>query len=153
MQAKRYTVIALTIMAVGVAAYLYFARAAAPEVRTRYIAYIGRYTNAKDSIPIERQEKNLFDLFHETALRDYLAALGNAADGIVLKLKTFDNRCDRREATSARARESGCRPRTAGRARRLLRCPRSPAQSRSSPPWTRPSPRARRTAPQSAATG
>lgn len=63
------------------------------------IAYIGRYTNAKDTIPIERQEKNKFDLLHERVLTDYLAALGDSLDATFV-LKTFDNHREARISDS-----------------------------------------------------
>lgn len=61
---------------------------------TRYVAYIGRYSNHLDSIPIERQPKNPFDRMHETALRAYLATLNNELHGVRLELKPLDNQRD-----------------------------------------------------------
>jgi hypothetical protein len=94
MKGKRFGVIAAIVALLGLTAYLYFARAAAPAARTKYIAYIGRYTNRKDTIPIERQEKNGFDLLHEAALRDYLKEINHNSGTLHLELKTFDNSRD-----------------------------------------------------------
>lgn len=57
----------------------------------KYIAYIGRYTNFKDSLPYVKQEKNKFDLLHEITLKDYLKNLNDSLKQIELELITFDN--------------------------------------------------------------
>jgi hypothetical protein len=67
---------------------------------TRYIAYIGRYTNSRDSIPVEQQEKGKFDMLHDIVLHDYVRQLDAELPGIDLKLKTFDNQRDPRVSDS-----------------------------------------------------
>lgn len=64
-----------------------------PKPKTvKYIAYIGRYTNAADSIPISQQPLNKFDLMHEVTLKKYLKDLNLPYTD--LQLKTFDCRKD-----------------------------------------------------------
>ncbi|MCU0416230.1 MAG: hypothetical protein MUE33_03500 [Cytophagaceae bacterium] len=54
----------------------------------KYLAYIGRYTNHADSIPVHLQPKNKFDLLHEIFLKEYLSRLQLPYNR--LELKTFD---------------------------------------------------------------
>jgi len=61
--------------------------------KTCVIAYIGRYTDVKDTTPPERRSPGSFDLLHETVLRDKLATLGDSL-GMRFDLRTFDNRRD-----------------------------------------------------------
>lgn len=58
----------------------------------KYIAYIGRYTNAADTVPLSRQPLNKFDLMHEVTLKKYLHELELPYTD--LQLKTFDCRKD-----------------------------------------------------------
>ena len=44
---KWYAIVAVVAVLTGVAVYLYSTHEAAPTVRTKYIAYIGRFTNAE----------------------------------------------------------------------------------------------------------
>ena len=57
----------------------------------KYIAYIGRYTNIKDTIPLDKQNKNDFDLLNELCLTDYMQELNDSLSQIELELLTFDN--------------------------------------------------------------
>jgi hypothetical protein len=85
----RNWMIAVLAVVVVLAAYFFIAPLVGRQARiTRYIAYIGRYSNHLDSIPIERQPKNPFDRMHETALRAYLERLSDKLGGDVrLELK------------------------------------------------------------------
>jgi hypothetical protein len=56
----------------------------------KYVAYIGRYTNINDTTPTHLQEKNPFDLLHETFLKEYLSRLD--LPYTELELKPFDCR-------------------------------------------------------------
>lgn len=59
----------------------------------KYVAYMGRYTNIKDTIPIDKQKKSRFDLLHESVLRKYLEDFNKELTNTRLELKTFD--CNR----------------------------------------------------------
>ena len=58
--------------------------------QTKYIAYIGRYTNQADTVPCSRQPLNKFDLMHEVTLKKYLKELDLPYTD--LQLKVFDCR-------------------------------------------------------------
>lgn len=58
----------------------------------KYVAYIGRYTNAADTVPISKQPLNNFDLMHEVTLKKYLKDLNLPYTD--LQLKVFDCRRD-----------------------------------------------------------
>jgi len=62
----------------------------------KYVAYMGRYTNIKDTIPIDKQKKSRFDLLHELVLRKYLEDFNKELTDTRLELKTFD--CNRNPA-------------------------------------------------------
>jgi hypothetical protein len=62
--------------------------------KKKYIAYIGRYTNFKDTVSISRQEKNKFDLLHEITLRSYLKNISDSLKYLDLKLLPLDCRGD-----------------------------------------------------------
>lgn len=66
--------------------------------QVKYVAYMGRYTNINDSIPINKQKKSKFDLLHETVLRRYLEVFNKELTHTKLELKTFD--CMRSPAAS-----------------------------------------------------
>jgi hypothetical protein len=90
-----------TGIAVAMAGYaLWPSEREGDEAVTRYIAYIGRYTNHQDTIPIEQQEKGKFDMLHDIVLRDYVRQLDEELPTIDLKLKTFDNHRDPRVSDS-----------------------------------------------------
>lgn len=55
---------------------------------TKYIAYIGRYTDASKNIAQEKQEQNPFDLLHDAVLSEYLKQVDLPHHK--LKLKLFD---------------------------------------------------------------
>ncbi|HSY60764.1 MAG TPA: hypothetical protein VK796_02760 [Cytophaga sp.] len=64
-----------------------------PKQKTvKYVAYIGRYTNAADTIPVSKQSLNKFDLMHEVTLKKYLKDLNLPYTD--LQLKVFDGRKD-----------------------------------------------------------
>jgi hypothetical protein len=54
---------------------------------------MGRYTNIKDTVPIDQQKKSRFDLLHESVLRKYLEDFNKELENTRLELKTFD--CNR----------------------------------------------------------
>lgn len=56
----------------------------------RYIAYVGRFTDANSSTPIKDQEKNKFDVLHQYVLEQYVTELNKELSGVQLQLKTFD---------------------------------------------------------------
>lgn len=66
----------------------------------RTIAYVGRYTNAADTIPIAKQEQNKFDLLHQYVLEQYLQELNDELPNVSLTLKTFDCQRTKRGADS-----------------------------------------------------
>jgi len=59
---------------------------------TKYIAYVGRYTDINKPIPQDQQELNPFDLLHESVLKEYLNRIDLPYHD--LQLKTFDCRKD-----------------------------------------------------------
>ena len=61
-----------------------------PEAPVKYIAYVGRYTNAADATPTAQQEKNKFDLLHQHVLEQYLEQLNAELPHVALRLKPFD---------------------------------------------------------------
>lgn len=63
---------------------------------TKYVAYIGRYTDASKGIPKDKQDLNRFDLLHDAVLSEYLKRL--ELPHHTLKLKTFD--CEKSGAIS-----------------------------------------------------
>lgn len=69
-----------------------------PAVRKVVVAYIGRYTNAKDTLPVEQQKPSPFDLLHERVLHDYFDRLSDSLGNVRLVLKTFD--CQREARVS-----------------------------------------------------
>lgn len=66
-----------------------------PNKNTKYVAYIGRYTDHAKGSP-EKQELNPFDLMHEVSLRTYLENIDLPYHQ--LQLKTFN--CERSGAKS-----------------------------------------------------
>ena len=56
----------------------------------RTVAYVGRFTNASDTTPIEKQEKNKFDVLHQYVLEQYLSELNQELPNVSLQLKTYD---------------------------------------------------------------
>lgn len=57
---------------------------------TKYIAYIGRYTDINDTIPLGKQKNNKFDMLHEICLNKYIEEI--QLPHTELKIKTFDCR-------------------------------------------------------------
>ena len=72
--------------------YFYWNTFFPKEKVVKYVAYIGRYTNAADTTPISQQPLNKFDLMHEVTLRKYIKDLN--LPYTELQLKTFDCRKD-----------------------------------------------------------
>lgn len=66
----------------------------------KIIAYVGRFSNYRDTIPLNRQKPNPFDKMHETVLRQYLNELNTHTANAQFTLKTFDNRRDPRVSDS-----------------------------------------------------
>jgi len=66
----------------------------------KVIAYIGRFSNFRDTIPLHRQTPNPFDKMHETVLRQYLNELNAQSVNTQFILKIFDNRRDPRVSDS-----------------------------------------------------
>lgn len=60
----------------------------APDKQKKYIAYIGRYSNPKDTSEAAIEKNKLFDLMHEVALQKMLKELSLTYHE--LELKTFD---------------------------------------------------------------
>jgi hypothetical protein len=63
---------------------------------TKYVAYIGRYTDASKGIPKDKQDLNRFDLLHDAVLSEYLKRVDLPHH--TLKLKKFD--CEKSGAIS-----------------------------------------------------
>lgn len=57
---------------------------------TRYVAYVGRYTNAKDTLPPDKRVVNPFDRMNERILQQYLEELNNELPHVRLELRTYD---------------------------------------------------------------
>jgi hypothetical protein len=55
---------------------------------TRYIAYVGRYTNAKDTLPPDKRVVNPFDRMNERILQQYLEELNGELPHVRLALRT-----------------------------------------------------------------
>lgn len=89
------------IAAVAVAATLLIgtlsSKAKKPQ---KVIAYVGRFSNYRDTIPLNLQKPNPFDKMHETVLRQYLHELNAQLTTVQFILKTFDNRRDPRVSDS-----------------------------------------------------
>lgn len=66
----------------------------------KIIAYVGRFSNYRDTIPLNHQKPNPFDKMHETVLRQYLNELNTHVANAQFTLKTFDNRRDPRVSDS-----------------------------------------------------
>ena len=62
------------------------------EKPLRYVAYVGRFTNANDSISLDKQEKNKFDVLHQHILERYIKDLNEELPNVRIKLKSFDCR-------------------------------------------------------------
>lgn len=65
----------------------------------KVVAYIGRFTNISDSIPIDKQVKRPFDLQHEAIFKKYLEELSETGR-TTLDLQSFDNHADKRTTDS-----------------------------------------------------
>lgn len=85
------TVVVLIILAI-----LFMPHKGNRRKNVKYVAYMGRYTNIKDTIPIDKQKKSRFDLLHESVLRKYLEDFNEELTNTRLELKTFD--CNRNPA-------------------------------------------------------
>jgi len=77
----------LLLLTVGVA-YFYITADSTPNRQKKYIAYIGRYSDHKDTSEANREKKKVFDLMHEVALQEMLKNLSLPYHE--LELKTFD---------------------------------------------------------------
>lgn len=69
---------------------LLFSCAKKEAKNTKYIAYIGRYTDVNDTLPLAQQTVNKFDLLHEISLKKYIENIELSHTS--LKIKTFDCR-------------------------------------------------------------
>lgn len=98
----RSTIILIVLLLAGLMAYrLWWAGGISHYGGAkRTIAYVGRFTNAADSIPLDKQKLRPFDLQHEMILREYVEELNEERNGTTLELKTFDNRSDKRTTDS-----------------------------------------------------
>jgi len=92
---KKFLIPGLVLLFIVAASLLYTFKSALFQKefkKTKYIAYIGRYTNQADSIPCSKQPLNKFDLMHEVTLKKYLQELDLPYTD--LQLKSFDCRKD-----------------------------------------------------------
>ncbi len=64
----------------------------------KYIAYIGRYTDIKNTTKQSKQEQNVFDLLHESVLKEYIERIDLPYHE--LQLKKFDCRKDGKTSDS-----------------------------------------------------
>ncbi|MBX3102261.1 MAG: hypothetical protein KF690_07130 [Bacteroidetes bacterium] len=56
----------------------------------RYVAYVGRYTNANDTLPPHKQKINPFDQMNERIFKTYLEELNELLPQCRLELRTYD---------------------------------------------------------------
>lgn len=98
---SRYVVTLLGVAMLVVAAVVLSLRLSAPPPKAeRVIAYVGRFSNFRDTVPLGRQKPNPFDKMHEAVLRQYLNELNARLTTTTFTLKTFDNRRDPRVSDS-----------------------------------------------------
>ncbi len=76
--------------------FLIFSCNRAIEKPTKYIAYVGRYTDKN----AEKQPDNRFDRMHEFTLKQYVEQLNQKSYPINFELKTFDCKRDTLEAAN-----------------------------------------------------
>lgn len=88
---KRITIGFLVLIAiVAICLIIFIPQKISARKNVKYVAYMGRYTNINDSIPVNKQKKNRFDLLHETVLKHYLEVFNKELTHTRLELKTFD---------------------------------------------------------------
>lgn len=58
----------------------------------KYIAFVGRYTNAADTLPANQQKNHTFEQLHQAILEQYVAELNEELTDYRLELKPFDMR-------------------------------------------------------------
>lgn len=92
LQKNKFLLVTAFILGSAVLIYTYWNAFFPKEKSVKYVAYIGRYTNAADTTPISKQTLNKFDLMHEVTLKKYLKELNLPYTD--LQLKTFDCRKD-----------------------------------------------------------
>ncbi|WP_018342631.1 hypothetical protein [Cytophaga aurantiaca] len=88
----RFLLAAVILLAAILFTYSYWNTFFPKKKSVKYVAYIGRYTNAADTVPISKQPLNKFDLMHEVTLKKYLKELNLPYTD--LQLKVFDCRKD-----------------------------------------------------------